>query len=414
MLSSGSIRVLAILAVILTAASGVWASSEKVIHSFLGGRDGNDPAAGVMFINGDMYGTTSSGGRYYAGTVYELKHSRAGWKEATLYQFTGGDDGARPFGALVADKSGNLYGTTWGGGKYGRGGYGYGTVFELSPKSDGSWQETVLYNFCSLSGCADGAYPYAGLAWDGAGNLYGTTFYPEGTVFQLSPSKTGWMLNTIFNFQGSGAYSPISPVLVDGHSNLYGTASYGTECNLCGVVFELSPSGGSWSFAILYEFTDGADGGAPVGRLIMDGQGNLYGTAASTGTTQCLYQGAGCGVVFELSPGGDSSWTETVLYSFTGSNDGSYANSIVFDGKGNLYGTTERGGTGRCQLGCGTVFGLTQSGGIWKEGLLYSFTGQSGFEPQHGALTTDQSGRLYGTTFLGGKINHGVVYRFVP
>jgi len=381
-------------------------AGERVLHSFVGGRDGNNPTAPVILVNGNMYGTTSSGGRYCAGTVYEMKRTNRGWKETMLYHFTGGSDGYHPYGGLVADESGNLYGTTMLGGAHDR-----GTIFELSRGSDGKWNESVLYNFCSLPRCDDGEGPYSGLTWDNAGNLYGTT---SETVFQLSPSASGWTLTTIYTFNGNGVYGADSPLLVDASGNLYGNASYGGNCDWCGAVFELSPSGASWSYATLYNFNDGADGGVPRGQLLMDKNSNIYGTTAFVGSTQCLDAGIGCGVVFELSPAGGT-WVETVLYTFTADGDGTYPTSVVFAPGGSLYGTTNLGGTGHCQnTGCGTIFKLTQSGGTWKESVRFSFRGANGYQPQSGALTTDSHGRLYGTTVLGGKINHGTLYEFKP
>jgi uncharacterized repeat protein (TIGR03803 family) len=247
--------------------------------------------------------------------------------EQVLYSFgVGNSDGSKPLAGLVFDKAGNLYGTTY------QGGYnGAGMVFELTPGENGTWTETVVYNFCSATNCADGKFPEAGLVFDTAGNLYGTTYW-------------------------GGA----------------GTCVY-----VCGTVFELTPANGTWTEKVLYSFCSAnacTDGGGPQASLIFDSVGNLFGTTGGGGSTAQNCGSYGCGIVFELTPGTNGTWTENVLHTFGTGNDGAlpYA-GLIFDNAGNLYGTTSQGGRQGCGYGCGTVFEMTPgSNGTWNEKVLYN------------------------------------------
>ena len=291
-----------------------------------------------------------------------------------LHHFTNSPDGNRPLASMIFDGGGNLYGTTYFGVlsvcNFDNSPEGCGTVFEISPNGSGGWNESVLYSF--QDGNNDGDYPIAGLIFDNKGNLYGTT-YVGGT----------------------------------------GTACLGTGFQPgCGTVFELSPNGsGGWNESVLYSFQSGNDGADPSGGLVFDSAGNLYGTTDNGGSDDagCLDTG-GCGTVFELSPNGSGGWNESILYSFQGgNNDGVYPGGLVFDKMGNLYGTTYAGGGGgTCTLnppGCGTVFELSPNGsGGWNRSILYSFQGgnNDGAYPPQGGLVFDSSGDLYGTTEFGG------------
>jgi uncharacterized repeat protein (TIGR03803 family) len=377
--------------------SGPW--TETVLYSFctVGGSscfDGKYPAAGVIFDSkGNLYGTTYFGGANSYGTVFELSPPTGGgsgpWSETVLYSFCSVGscaDGYLPTDSLIFDSKGNLYGTTYFGGVNGE---TDGAVFELSPPSGGSgaWTESVIYSFCSTnsggSSCTDGDDPAAGLIFDSKGNLYGTTQYGGtaggyGTVFELSPpAKAGgaWTESVLYSFAcSSGGTScpnganPYAGVVFDSHGNLYGTTPFGGTGGGYGTVFELSPpSGGSgaWTASLLYSFSAGSDGANPYADLILDSQGNLYSTTKYGSSS-------GDGTAFELSPpsGGSGPWTETVLHSFcstggTSCTDGEnpYA-SLIFDSHGNLYGTTQFGGTSTaCDVGaapsnCGVVFEL--------------------------------------------------------
>ena len=231
------------------------------------------------------------------------------WTETVLYNFGNGTDGYAPSGGLIRDAAGNLYGTTeFGGTNHCFIGQdrGCGTVFELTPTAGGEWTETVLHNFGSGT---DGFTPVAGLIFDAAGNLYGTTGdggnYGYGTVFELTPTNGGSWTETVlysFNLQGSGGYGPgVGPLVFDAAGSLYGTAFYGGAYP-GGTAFKLTPTvGGDWTETVLYSFGNGTDGSGPFAAgLIFDAAGNLYGTTWYGGTHQCGQYG--CGTVFELTP----------------------------------------------------------------------------------------------------------------
>jgi len=347
----------------------------------------------------------------------------AAGKYKLLTQFNG-TNGADPQDALfVFDAIGNLYGTTPVGGVSGN-----GTVFELSPNSDGSWTETVLYSF---TGGSDGLQPYAGVIFDTVGNLYGTTAwggdYGKGTVFKLTPNSDGaWTESVIHSFMGHDGHEPIGGVIFDATGNLYGTTSTGgTSGN--GVVYELTPnSDGTWSDNTLYSFTV-KDGSEPNRiSLIFDTAGNLYGEAAMGGKGNCEWIRHGCGTVFELTPKSGGTWKETVLYRFAGGKDGATPEStLTFDEAGNLYGTTLFGGGGACGgnggKGCGTVFELTPTNGKWTEKVLLRFPAKNGTN-SWGRVVFDAAGNLYGTTNSrgGGSCQNwlgkgcGTVFELVP
>lgn len=377
----------------------VHAQAEQTLYSFTGFADGGNPLSSLVVDSaGNLYGTTFVGGAHGAGEVFELTpNAGGGWTETVLYSFTGGADGANPYLAdVVFDKAGNLYGTTVGGGAH-----NLGAVFELSPTSSG-WSETVLYSF---SGGSDGANPYAGLLFDGAGNLYGTTngggANNVGTVFELrhgsGASWTEKVLHTLNTTDGSG---PIGGLVFDRAGNLYGTTQGGGTAG-AGVVYEVvRGASGTWTQKVLHSFTGGADGGFPYAeRLIFDRGGNLYGTTSGGGTLSL-------GAVFRLRPvsGG---WKEKVLYSFDGQVAANPYSGLVLDSQGNLYGTAANG-NGVTTVGA--VFQLTrQSGDTWTETNLHLFTRGDGEFPES-ALLRDQAGNLYGTTLQGGTGNMGVVF----
>jgi uncharacterized repeat protein (TIGR03803 family) len=327
--------------------------------------------------------------------------------EHVLYAFQGGNDGQYPSGGLIFDSSGNLYGETQGGGAN-----GYGTVFELSPSSNGSWTETILYSFQGGSDCS---VPSSGLIFDHAGNLYGTTgaggTANSGTVFELSPSESGgWSKKVLYSFQGNPDGADPQGLTFDGSGNLYGPTLFGGlgQCYLSdpyGTIFELSPTGsGGWTETIIYSFQGGGGGADPNSGLIFDNSGNLYGTTPTNGAESGSIPA--CGSAFEVSPNGSAGWTETWLYNFQGSNDG-YAPEagLIFDQSGNLYGTASQGGDGSgCDYtACGTVFELSSNGsGEWTETTLYTFQGGSDGANPGAGLIFDKTGNLYGTTSGGG------------
>jgi uncharacterized repeat protein (TIGR02543 family) len=415
-LSIGLRAVLAIIAATLFVTS-TWATAqEKVLHNFNNnGTDGFLAQAGLIFdAAGNLYGTTSSGGTYTYGTVFELTPTAGGgWTETVLHSFGNGTDGAYAYAGLIFDAAGNLYGTTSGGGAYDG-----GTVFELTPTAGGGWTETVLYSFGNGT---DGNGPsWAGLIFDAAGNLYGTTqgggVYTScnssngcGTVFELTPTAGGgWTEQVLHSFNGNGTdgFYPQAGLIFDAAGNLYGTTqfggNFGGNCYTfgCGTVFELMPSrGGGWTEKLLYNFTGGTDGAEPYAGLIFDAAGNLYGTAAYGGTHYYCY--TGCGTVFELTPAAGGGWTAQVLHTFGNGADGQNPTaSLIFDAAGNLYSTTTGGGT----YLDGTAFELTPTaGGGWTETVLHNFNnnGADGVWPE-ASLIFDAAGNLYGTTYGGG------------
>jgi uncharacterized repeat protein (TIGR03803 family) len=281
-------------------------------------------------------------------------------------------------------------------------------VFELTPAGGGSWTEKVLYSFGAYG--TDGVVPYAGLIFDAAGNLYGTTYaggtyYQYGTVFELTPAAGGgWTEKVLHNFvaNGTDGYYPWAGLAFDRFGNLYGTTSTGGTYE-GGIVFELTPAGsGGWTETVLHRFGNAMDGSGPLAGLIFDAAGNLYGTTSGGGTYD--------GTVFELTPAGGGSWTEKVLWSFGSGTDGFAPQvGLVFDAAGNLYGTTPWGGTN----GYGTVFELTPAGsGGWTEAVLHNFNefgNGDGYYPL-AALILDAAGNLYGTTSVGGTYNNGTVF----
>jgi uncharacterized repeat protein (TIGR03803 family) len=409
--------------------NGEWQHS--VLYKFQGERDGAMPLFGVIFDRyGDLYGATYNGGDlacFYAddgcGTVFELAPTSGGdWKYSLIYPFPIGKDGIDPSG-LVADASGNLYGaTSWGPGAE------CGTVYELTPSLHAAWKEHILYQFkCRASG---GMWPASSLIFDSAGNLYGTTggggIFGNacgnagcGTVFQLSPSSNGaWTERGLYNFTGNAdGYSPAAGLVFDAAGNLYGTTEYGGSGQCfnppsagCGAVYELSPtSGGSWTETTLHTFMGGPNDGAfPAAALSFDPAGNLYGTTTKGGNGPCSDKdnNLGCGTVFEFSPGSGGVWTENVLYNFP---NAYLPNGLAMDSQGNLYTTTLWGGTSQYCNGCGAVYQFSPgSGGHWNATLIYSFGGfASDGQSPLGALAFDKSGNLYGTTFYGGSSSCG-------
>ena len=344
-----------------------------VLHEFTGGNDGGQPLGGLVFdAEGNAYGTASAGGASGVGLVFKL--SRPGKpgglpQESVLYSFQGGWDGELPFGNVIFDVAGNLYGTT------SRGGVGHvgcfqsgcGTIYELSPTANGPWQETILHRFTDNFG--EGAEPRAGLVFDAAGNLYGTTnsggnndvcntFNSDGcgTVFELAKNSKGQWKLTSFDFNLNDGGRPQAAVTLDGKGNLFGTSTVGGEFN-GGTIFSLTQESGSWKMGHLYSFRQANS--QPSGNIAIDGAGNLYGTTYRGGAN--LW-----GSVFEIVPNG-AGWTEQTLYSFlvSGNPTGAYPSDGVFvDGSGNLFLTASEGGNLNDCLstgaGCGTVIELSK------------------------------------------------------
>jgi uncharacterized repeat protein (TIGR03803 family) len=395
----------------------------KVLHTFKGApNDGYGPEDALILDSaGNLYGTGSGGGngkgacaRYGGcGTAFKMeKNGKRVWQHS--FHFA---QGFGPVRGLLRGQAGNLYGTTIEGGDTTceQNSLGCGTVFKLDPMG----QETVLYKF---KGLPDGAYPDAPVVEDAAGNLYGTTenggTSDFGTVFKVDRKGNETVLHSFT--AGSDGCLPAG-VILDSAGNLYGVAEEGGGGSACdeggGLVFKLDTAGG---FTVLRTF-GGSYGVAPDSVLLLDTDGNLYGTTGYGGNSEC--GGRGCGVVFEVSPDG----AETVLYTFCSlSNcvDGATPGGgpLVRDGEGNLYGTTDDGGAYRdgCNEGsCGVVFKLNADG---DETVLHSFTGGTDGGIPVAGLVMDTSGNLYGTALQGGDLNCkfneepgcGVVYKIAP
>jgi uncharacterized repeat protein (TIGR03803 family) len=320
------------------------------------------------------------------------------YKETVLYSFTGSPDGASPWAGLIRDKAGNFYGTTHDGGDPGQ-----GTVFELTANG----KESVLYSF---GGYPDAARPEAVLVRNATGDLFGTTTYYGGAflwgaVFKVTKARKETVL---YSFTGGtdGGY-PIGGLVQDKAGNLYGTTvdgGKGTGCYYgCGTVFKVDTADEE---TVLYNFTGGRDGASPGAGLVPDAEGNLYGTTYQGGSSTCNNgSGSGCGTVFKVTKAGK----EAVLYSFTGGTDGAYPYAgLIRDANCNLFGSTSQGGDLNCAppYGCGTVFKLSKSG---KKTVLHAFTGGvDGGGPS--SLVRDAKGNLYGASG-GGTYSHGMVFK---
>jgi uncharacterized repeat protein (TIGR03803 family) len=280
----------------------------------------------------------------------------------------------------------------------------FGAFFATTPAFAAA-SDKVLYSFCDISDC-EGYEPYsAPLVMDAAGNLYGTAAYGgtynDGVVFELSPTGSTWAYSVLYYFgsqENDGAY-PLAGLVFDGKGNLYGTTQVG-GANGSGTVFELTPTGdGTWTETILFGF-DSKDGANPQAGVVFDPNGNLYGTTYKGGT--CSQYTTGCGVVFELEPGADGKWTEKVLHKFQDNNkDGIFPTAgVILDGSGNVYGTTLHGGP---SPGYGTAFELSPAtGGKWTYKIIHDFSSTNG-NPA-GPLVLDSSGNLYGTSYGGSEV----------
>ena len=404
---------LALLFVLAAVAShSAQAQTFTVLHNFTLGDDGGNPVAGLnKDASGNLYGTASQGGEYGAGTVFRLAYRNSGWTFTSLYSFLGGIDGIQSIAPVVIGPNGSLYGTTELGGLLSCNGgrYACGTVFSLRPSTHatgdvmGGWGKTPVYAFPGSTG---GARPFAGVTFDSSGNMYGTTYAGgtdgAGTVYQETPSGSGWVESVIYSFSSgtsSNACLPYAGVVIDLAGNLYGTAS-SCGINGNGSVYRLTLSAGGWIETPLYEFTGGADGASPYGGLLLDASGNLYGTTASAG--------AGSGTVFELTQSGGT-WVYHLIYSFGGCCGGPWA-ALTMDHAGNLYGTTLENGA----HGDGNVFKLTPTAGGWVYTSLYDFNPPYGGAHPYSSVTVDSSGNLYGTTWDQGNDGWGTVWEITP
>ena len=416
---------------LLFAATSASAQTFTVLYNFTGGADGGNPVGGLAIDTaGNLYGSAFTGGVGY-GTTFELSPGVSGWAFNTLYSFRGfpANDGAGPAGILITS-SDALIGETQAGGRKCRGipiYEGCGTVYELTPPPR---TERVLHRF---TGGLDGIAPY-GLQPTTLyqGNLYSTAFlggdsgnciynYACGVMFELTQNGPGnWEENSFIDFGSvSNGAEPASGVIFDQAGKMYGTTiagGTGTNCNVqgstgCGIVYQLTQEGSGWNQTVLYNFSGGDDGGAPYSGLIVDSAGNLYGATAFGGS-------GGGGTIYQLSPT-SGGWTFTVLYSFAGSGAGPNGQcfncpgpfaSLITDGHGNLYGTTFNDGA----HGLGMAFELARSASGWTFRDLHDFTGGADGENIWAGLVRDSSGNLYGATHDGGANGFGVVYKIAP
>jgi len=431
-LSGGELRanpvalVMVLLFATLILSTQAQAQTYTVLHT-LAGPDGADPYAGLTQDSaGNLYGTTNYGGNgscglTRCGVVYKLSRHNTGWTMTVLYSFQGQPDGQFPVDRVVIGPDGALYGTTSQGGTGSCQGYhGCGTVFELQPPAafcrsfSCPWTETVLYSFGSRD---DGYDPVAEVAFDRAGNLYGTTEHGGGgtnciddgcgTVFQLTPNANGsWTRGTIHIFQGgtSDGSNPTAGVVVDQAGNLFGTTGTGGNggCNNggCGTAFELTHGSSGWSERLLHSFTGAADGGGP-GQLTFDGSGNIWGFTDGGG------DGGGGGAIFELIPlqGGGASFS--VQYSF-GSGQG-YSNPLALDANGNIYASAYAGGADHL----GQIYSLIRSGSGWNYATLYNVGYDDNEGEPVGTIARDAQGDIYGVILDGGN-GFGVIYQLTP
>ena len=400
--------VLFVLAIMLTQPAR--AQTFSVVHNFTGGQDGATPVVGLtMDQAGNFYGDTSAGGSNDFGVVFKLTYKNSGWIFTRLYSFQGGSDGSDPQARVIIGPDGSLFGTTALGGT---GCNSCGTIFNLRPQPFAcshavcAWNKTVLYSF----GRGDGSVPLGDIIFDQAGAIYGTASqgggYGWGAVYKLTPSAGSWTQSVLYNFTGGddGA-NPVGGVIFDRSGRLHGAAYSGGLGG--GVIFQLTPVGSGWMDDTLYTFQSRGDGGGLWGGLISDQLGNLYGATLAFGSD-------GGGTVYELTPVGRSGWEFTVLDSFTGGG-GPLNSSLVMDATGNLYGTTYNDGAHNF----GSVFKLTPSDGGWTYTDLHDFTGGSdGGKPQSN-VTFDANGNLYGTASEGGTGSQcnggcGVIWEITP
>ena len=410
---------LAICACAMLCAPRAYSQTLNVIYNFQNSPDGANPQAGVIFdAQGNLYGATQHGGAlecdglHGCGIVFQLTPNSDGrWTENPLAQF--GSPGS-PIAPVVFDRLGNLYGSA--ACTFDCFGSAGGGIYQAAHGSNGAWTINTLVDFSFANNeCEDGN---CGVAFDSAGRLYATSYEYQGqfgntgAVFYIGRrSITGWYPINIYTFRGApdGA-GPANWFSIDANDNIYGTTVHGGPVN-GGTVFMLQNVGGAqWRETQLYAFQGGSDGGGPSGGVIFDSAGNLYGTTE--------FGGLGEGTVFKLTHNSDGTWTESVLYSFHGTDAANPAGPLVFDAAGNLWGVAGGG-----EFDHGAIFKLTPSGGgNWTESLVYSFGGALDGGQPSGGLVLDSAGNLYGTAAYGGYYPTcsdspncgGVVYELTP
>ena len=406
-----TIGAFALAVLMLVLATQVHAQTLTVLHNFTGGADGSYSIGGfTMDRAGNLYGSAEGGGSQNCaggcGVIFKLTHKGSGWTFDPLYEFLGAPTGETPYAPPTFGPDGALYGTTVSGGLAGG-----GTVFRLAPSPNACktalcpWIETLPYQF---TGGKDGAFPVSAVAFDQAGNLYATTagdgggncYGGCGTIYELKPSNGGWSGAVVHTFQGppkDGA-GPNS-MIFDDAGDILGTTLAGGAYDE-GTIFELIPSGSGWTEKVLYSFQHAGDGSQPDGAMISDEVGNLYGTTSDSEWNTG-------GTVFEMSPA-NGGWTLATIYNFSG-NGGPRA-SLTLDAAGDLYGTTYADGA----YGHGSVFKLTPGTGGWAYTSLCDFKGDRDGQNPVSNVVFDSVGNLYGTTYRGGQYYQGMVFEITP
>jgi uncharacterized repeat protein (TIGR03803 family) len=412
-----SIFLAAIAFCLLVPAAGAQATI-KTLFTWTGG--GGNPLGNLVFDSaGNLYGTTAD---TEGTTVFQLSPNSDGtWTQHVLWASNGGTDPIQIQPGVVFDASGNIYLTSFFGGNS-----NCGTVFKVTHNSDGTWTESKLLDFDCAAG---GAEPSAGVTFDKAGNLYGMATeggsFGHGLVFQLSPNADGsWTEHAVHNFTGGsdGAYPDHGFLVFDSSGAMYGSAAVGAHagnCSIfgfvgCGTIFKLTPhTGGTWTFTVLHTFTGGTDGGNPESTLLFDKSGNLYGTTYGGGQF-------GFGVAYELIPHANGKWGEKVLHTFKGGGDGTNPiGGLIFDTAGNLYGTTFYGGNTQCNIagnpiGCGIVYELTaNASGTWTQKVLTRFHGTPNSTPGND-LVMDSHGNFFGPAAGFDTASDGSIYELTP
>ncbi len=393
----------------------LWAAAPqfRIIHTFRNGNDAGFPIGTLTFDSaGYLYGTSISGGSttacdgYGCGTVFRLGLTNGHWGESVLLNFADSPSQVLPIGPLVFDSAGNIYGVDEASGSE-NGQTDAGQLFEGVNNGDGTYTGNIIHSF---TGGDDGLGTNVGLVEDSAGNLYGSTnsggaLNNNGVVFEFSPNGDGsWTETFPYTFGAGKCYVPVGAMVIDSLGNLYGTTAYGGAYEW-GSVYKLSQTDGIWAIQSLYDFTyTGSNGTGPEpSGLVMDSAGNLYGTTQQGGEY-------GVGELFKLTPTAGY-WRFTLVHAFTGSTDGGYPwGQLAIDASGNIYGTTLTGGV----FQSGTAYEFVRSAnGRWTETVLHSFTnGADGSQPQ--GVVQDSEGNVYGVAELGGASQAGVAYEIVP
>ena len=370
--------------------SASYAQTFSLLHTFTCGWDGCGPDSGVTLKDGTLYVTTQNGGnpQYWDGTVDQITHVGSNWLTTPILSFSTG--GNNPEARVLFGPDGLLYGTTSDAGINNA-----GVFFSLAPpvsicsSAMCFWTENVLYSFKGApEGDGSGGNGFGDLVWDQQGNVYGATPLGgtpnRGTVYKLTKSGDSWAETLLHVFSGPDGYLPLGGVVLDNSGNVFGTTMYGGSKNV-GTVFELKyVVGVGWTETILHSFQNGSDGAQPFGGLTWDASGNLYGSTTA-------------GTIFELSPSGES-WTYKIIYTIPGPtfSCGPEAN-LTIDAAGDIYGTTYCAGA----YAYGNVFKLTNTGNGWQYLSLHDFTrGDDGAYPRSN-VTIDTDGTLYGTTLWG-------------